>query len=144
METTHEMLRMVRKEFSQSKTIMRGWHQARTMNLQENGQDLREILLRTSNDENDNEKHHQELLRHTGRIKSEEVEPTMKRIWKILEEDIWLMITHSYVKLGEEFESNSGKEKSQVRSWKKTCGLGPTQNKHRWNDLKRDCTGWIK
>ena len=25
------------KEFSQSKTIMRGWHQARTMNLQENG-----------------------------------------------------------------------------------------------------------
>ena len=24
------------KEFSQSKTIMRGWHQARTINLQEN------------------------------------------------------------------------------------------------------------
>ena len=59
---------------------MRGWHKARTKNLQENGQDLGEILLRSSNDENDNEKHHQELLRHTGRIKSEEVEPTMKRI----------------------------------------------------------------
>ena len=50
------------------------------MNLRENGQDLGETLLRSSNDENDNEKHHQELLRHTGRIKSEEVEPTMKRI----------------------------------------------------------------
>ena len=37
METTHEMPQMVRKEFSQSKTIMRGWHQARTMNLEENG-----------------------------------------------------------------------------------------------------------
>ena len=59
---------------------MRGWHQARTMNLQENGQDLRETLLRSSKSENDDEKHHQELLRHIGRIKSEEVEPTMKRI----------------------------------------------------------------
>ena len=37
METTHEMLRMVRKELSQSKAIMRGWHQSRTMNLEENG-----------------------------------------------------------------------------------------------------------
>ena len=33
METTHEMLQMVRKELSQSKTIMRGWHKARAMNL---------------------------------------------------------------------------------------------------------------
>ena len=37
METTHEMLQMVRKEFSESKTIMRGWHKARTKNIQENG-----------------------------------------------------------------------------------------------------------
>ena len=29
------------KEFSQSKTIMRGWHQARTMNLEENGARLK-------------------------------------------------------------------------------------------------------
>ena len=71
METTHEMLRMVRKEFSQSKTIMRGWHQARTMNLQENGQDLRETLLRSSKSENDDEKHHHELLRYSGRMKKQ-------------------------------------------------------------------------
>ena len=45
METTQEMLRMVRKELSQSKTLMRGWHQARTMNLRENGQILEEKLF---------------------------------------------------------------------------------------------------
>ena len=50
------------------------------MNLQENGQDLREILLRSSKSENDNEKHHHELLRHSGRMKkNKEVEPTMKQ-----------------------------------------------------------------
>ena len=51
-------------------------------------QNLRETLLRSSNAENDDEKHHHELLRHSGRIKSEEVEPTMKRIVKDLGEDI--------------------------------------------------------
>ena len=35
---------------------MRGWHQARTMNLQENGQDLRETLLQSSKSENQYEK----------------------------------------------------------------------------------------
>ena len=38
------------------------------------------------------------------------------------------MITQSYVKLGKEFKSNSGKnEKSDVRSREKTYGLGPTK-----------------
>ena len=40
---------------------MRGWHQARTMNPPENGPDLRETLLRSSNVENDDEKHQEEL-----------------------------------------------------------------------------------
>ena len=32
--------------------------------------------------------------------------------------------------------------KSQVRSWEKTCGLGPTQKKTPLEMiLKRDCTG---
>ena len=44
-------------------------------------QDLREILLRSSNVENDDENHH-ELLRYSGRIKRGKVEPKMKRIWK--------------------------------------------------------------
>ena len=55
---------------------MRGWHHARTMNLQENGQDLGEILLRSSHAENDDENHH-ELLRHSI-IKNRKVESTMK------------------------------------------------------------------
>ena len=36
METTHEMLRMGEKNSHNSKTIMRGWHKASTMNLHEN------------------------------------------------------------------------------------------------------------
>ena len=56
---------------------MRGWHHARTMNLQENGQDLREPLLWFAHAENDDENHH-ELLRYSGRMKNKKVEPTMK------------------------------------------------------------------
>ena len=38
------------------------------------------------------------------------------------------MINHSYVKLRKEFsEYLRENKKSQVRSWEKTCGLGPTQ-----------------
>ena len=41
------------------------------------------------------------------------------------------MIIHSYVKLRNGFENNSGRnQKSQVRSWEKTCGLGPTEEKN--------------
>src|SRR4051812_22069902 len=42
-------------------------------------QNLRETLLRSSNVENDDEKHHHELLRHSG-IKIRKVEPTMKEL----------------------------------------------------------------
>ena len=67
---------------------MRGWHEARTMNLQENGYDLEETLLRSSKSENDDEKHHQELLRHSGMIKRGKVEPTMKNNLKSILENI--------------------------------------------------------
>ena len=59
---------------------MRGWQQAGIMNLEENGARFGgKTLLRSSNDEKDDEKHHQELLRHSG-MKNGKVEPTMKRI----------------------------------------------------------------
>ena len=43
------------------------------------GQDLKETLLRSSKSENDDEKHHRELLRYSEMI-NRKVEPTMKRI----------------------------------------------------------------
>ena len=36
---------------------------------------------------------------------------------------------HSYVKLQNDLRIAPGNQKSQVRSWKKTCGLGPTEEK---------------
>ena len=63
------------------KTIMKGWHQARTMNLEENGARYGgKILLRSSNVENDDERDHHALLRYSGRMNIRKVEPTMKRI----------------------------------------------------------------
>ena len=59
------------KEFSQSKTIMRGWHKLELWIFKRMDQDLREILLRSSRSENDDEEHHHELLRYSGRMKSE-------------------------------------------------------------------------
>ena len=59
---------------------MRGWHQARTMNPQENGPDLRETLLRSSNVENEGKKHHHKLLRHSGTMDNRNDEPTMKEV----------------------------------------------------------------
>jgi hypothetical protein len=52
------------------------------MNLQENGARFKGNSSSVFNTDNDDEKHHHELLRHSGRMKREKVEPTMKRIWK--------------------------------------------------------------
>ena len=56
------------------------------MALNQNHESLREwiryggkSLLRSSNDEKDDEKHHLELLRHSGIKKNRKVEPMMKR-----------------------------------------------------------------
>ena len=49
----------------------------------------------------------------------EKVVPTMKRIWKILEKDNWLMIIHSYVKLCNDITEktwHSGKKEEQLKS----------------------------
>ena len=63
---------------------MRGWQQARIMNLEENGARLREKSYSVFKSENDDEKHHHELLRYSG-MKIRNVEPTMKefeRSWR--------------------------------------------------------------
>ena len=143
MKTTHEMLWTDEKNSHNQNNYERmtsslNWESSRE------GTRFRGNTSSVFKSENDDEKHHQELFRHSGRIKSEEVEPTMKRIWPILEKYIWLMIIHSYVKLGEEFESNSGKIEESGKILGKTCGLGPTRNIHHWTIWKRDCTCWIK
>ena len=107
-ENNSEMLRMGKKRITRLETIWEDGNKLEPWIFKRTDQDLGEILLRSSNVENDDEKHHHELLRHSG-MKIGKVEPTMKRIWKILEKDIWLMIIHSYVKLWKEFENNSGK-----------------------------------
>ena len=65
---------------------MRGWHQARIMNLEENGARFGgKTLLRSSKSENDDEKHHHELFRHS-KMKNGKVDPMMKIILKDLGE----------------------------------------------------------
>ena len=92
------------KEFSQSKKLWKDGIKLEPWILKRMEQDLREILLWSSKSENDDEKHHHESFRHSGMKKRGEVEPKMKRIWKILEKNIWQMMNHSYVK----FEMNLG------------------------------------
>ena len=45
---------------------MRGWHQARTMNLEANGARFKRNSSSVFKSENDDEKHHHELLRYSG------------------------------------------------------------------------------
>ena len=45
MERTHEMLRMGMKRILMTGNDLRGWHEARTTKLRENGQDLEEKLF---------------------------------------------------------------------------------------------------
>ena len=92
------MLRMGKKRIARLETIWEDGNKLEPWIFKRTDQDLGEILLRSSNVENDDEKHHHELLRYYGK-KIRQVEPMMKRIWKILEKDIWLMTIHSYVKL---------------------------------------------
>ena len=104
---------------------MRGWQQAIPMNLEENGARYEgKILPRSTNAENDDGKHHQKLFRHSERIKSEEVEPSWRR--HMTDDNSFLRRTLKDLGIA------PVKKKSQVRSWKKTCGLGPTRKKHHW------------
>ena len=104
-----------------SKTIMRGWQQVRTTHLQENGVRLKRNSSSIFKCWEWQWEHHHELSRHS-RMTIRKIERTMKRIWKILEKDIWLMTNHSYVRLRKEFEKLRENKTSQVRSWKRPVG----------------------
>ena len=77
METTHEMLRMGEKNSHNRKQVQEDGINIELRIFGRTGKDLRGTLLRSSND---NEKHHQNLLRYSGRTKSEEGKSTMKII----------------------------------------------------------------
>ena len=82
-KTTPDILRMVKKkEFSTNGIIREDNKKLEPRIFGRTGKIERKTLLRSSNVKNDNEKQHQNLLRHSGETKGEEVEPTMKRIWK--------------------------------------------------------------
>ena len=91
----------------------------------ENGQDLRETLLRSSDVENEDEKCHE----NCWALRNEELKGWTndeQEFENDLGEGMWLM----GIILTSHFKKNSPEnKKSQVRSWEKTCGLGPTQKK---------------
>ena len=66
----------------------RGWHEARTMNLQENGPRFRRNPSSVFCVKNDDEKHRHELLGYYGRMKNKEVKPTLKNNLKSILENI--------------------------------------------------------
>ena len=93
------------KEFSQSKTI------GITLEpriFERTDKIWRKTLLRSSKSDNDDEEHHNELSRHSGRIKRGKVEPKMKRIWKRSWTRHMTDEIHTYIKLWKGFENNSG------------------------------------
>ena len=79
-------------------------------------------------------------------MKSEEVEPTMKIFWNRSWKGIWPM---KFI-LTSNFEKDSritpGNLDESGKILGKTCGLGPTKKKHRWEGLLNEkwCTGAIE
>ena len=98
-EKTPELLWMDEKNSHNRKQLWEDGIKLEPWILKRMEQDLRETLLRSSKVENDDEKEHQNYWDTPGKWKAKGVEPTMKRVWKILGKDIWLMMIHSYVKL---------------------------------------------
>ena len=134
-EKTLELLRMGEKNFSQSKTIMRGCHPARTMNLQENGPRFRRnpsSVFKNREWRRETPPWIVEILRNEEQKGWTSDEKNMKAN---LENtfDYWEIILMSNFR--KEFEKLQKNKESQVRSWEKTCGLGPTQKIHRWKGL---------
>ena len=79
METTHEMLRMGEKNSHTRKQVREDGIKLELRIFGRTGKDLRGTLLRSSKFENDDEKHHHELLRYSE-MKNRKFETTIKRM----------------------------------------------------------------
>ena len=108
-------------------------------------QDSREILLRSSNVENEDENHH-ELLRHSGRIKRGKLSQRWKEFESDLGEGMWLMESI----LTSHFEKNLGIAPEKLEESGKILGKDLWVRAHSKENTiemitwKGDCTGWIK
>ena len=108
METTHEILRMGEKNSHNQIQLWEDGNKLESWILKRMEQDWEKNLPRSSNPKMTTRNTTMNCWDTPGR-KLERLNQRWKEIPKILEKDIWLMIIHSYVKLGEEFESSSGK-----------------------------------
>ena len=119
------------KKYSQSKQLWEDGLELEPRILKRMEQDWEKILLRSSKSENDDEKHHHELLRHSGIIKTKRLSQRWKdfdRSWRRHLTDDKSFLRQTLKRIWEYLREN---KKSQVRSWGKTCGLRPTEKKHR-------------
>ena len=69
MKTNHEMLRMGENNSHTRKQVREDGIKLELRIFGRTGKDLKGTLLRSSKFENDDKKHHHELLRHSGRVK---------------------------------------------------------------------------
>ena len=143
-EKTPELLRMDEKNISQSKTLMRGWQQARIMNLEENGARLK----RNSSSVFNIWEWWWETPSNCWDTTGWKVE-RLNRQWKEFESDlgegIWLMKIHSYVKLWKTLGIAPDKLEESGKILGKDLWVRAHSKDTSLNDfLKRDCTGWYK
>ena len=87
-EETPELLRMGEKNSQNRKQLWEDGIKLELRTFGRTGKDLRGTLLRSSKSENDDEKHHHELLTYSGRMKNKEVEPTRKNNLRVAPEKL--------------------------------------------------------
>ena len=103
METTHEMLRMGEKNSHNQKQLWKDGIKLEPWIFKRMEQDLRETLLRSSNVENDDEKHHQNYWDTPEEWKAKRLSQQWNDLKEILEKHVTGEI-HSYVTLEKNLE----------------------------------------
>ena len=93
---------------------------AESTNLKRTEQRFRgKTLLRSSNAENDDEEHHEELMRHSGTIKREDWTQNDKEFESDLREGIWLMESICYPEVWRKNGLWYSWEDLGTRAWRK-------------------------
>ena len=117
------------------KTITRGWQQARITNLEENGARLKEEFSSVFQIENDNEKYHHDLFRHSERIKTKRLSQRWKefeRSWINTYDWWWIILTS----ISNEFRIAPVKLEESGKIWGKDLWVRAHSRETSLNDLK--------